>query len=214
MLAADQVERGGKARVLFGATPSILREIGARAGDVRLRPQVEVDTDGVTRKIGYAYNGLHSFPVVTAEVTSGHPIPAGKFEDGTLPIDYAGPPETIKSLSYSKVLAGHFDPQAVRGKTVIVGVSAPILGDIHATPTTNGGQMPGAEIWANGVDTLLRGAPLEVRPGLARRAADLPARRDRAARAACGCGAGARCSTPWRWRSCSRSPRSSRSTAA
>lgn len=164
VLAADQVERGGKARVLFGATPSILREIGARAGDVRLRPQVEVDTDGVTRKIGYAYNGLRSFPVVTAEVTTGRPITAARFQDGTLPIDFAGPPETIKSISYAKVLDGHFDPAAVRGKTVILGVSAPILGDIHATPTTNGGQMPGAEIWANGVDTLLRGAPLRFAP--------------------------------------------------
>jgi adenylate cyclase len=165
VLAADQVERGGQARVLFGATPSILREIGARAGDVRLRPEVEVDSDGVTRKIGYAYNDLRSFPVVTAEVTRGRPIPSSEFEDGTLPIDYVGPPETFKSISYSKVLNGQFNPQAVKGKTVIVGVSAPILGDIHATPTTNGGQMPGAEIWANGVDTLLSGAPLRFAPG-------------------------------------------------
>ncbi len=165
VLAADQVERGGAARVLFGATPSILREIGARAGDVRLRPHVEVDSDGVTRNVGYSYNGLRSFPVVTAEVTTGHPIPPGLFDGGKLPIDFSGPPETIDSISYSKVLDGHFDPQAVKGKTVIVGASAPILGDIHATPTTNGGQMAGPEIWANAVDTVLRGGPLRFAAG-------------------------------------------------
>jgi adenylate cyclase len=165
VLAADQVGRGGAARALFGATPAILREIGARAGDVRLRPEVEVDTDGVTRNVGYSYNGLHSLPVVAAELASGHRIPASRFQGGKLPIDFSGPPEHVANLSYSKVLAGQFDPRSVRGKTVIIGATAPILGDIHSTPTTSGGQMAGAEIWANAVDTLLRGSPLRFAPG-------------------------------------------------
>jgi adenylate cyclase len=43
-------------------------------------------------------------------------------------------------------------------------VSDPILGDIHATPTTGGGQMAGPEIQANAVSTLLRGVPLRDVP--------------------------------------------------
>src|SRR4051812_2567586 len=131
VLAADQVTRGGGARVLFGAPAGLLSEIGARAGDVRLRPGVEVDTDGVTRNVGYAYNGLHSFPVVTTETSTGRRIPSGRFQDGKLPIDFTGPPETVTTLPFSKVLSGKFDPSSVRGKVVIIGVSAPILGDNH-----------------------------------------------------------------------------------
>ncbi len=159
VLAATEVEPPhGRTDVLGG--PSLLRELGARAAEVRLRKDQEIDTDGVTRRLGYSYNGLHSFPVVTAEVFTGRKVAASLFDHGTLPIDYVGPPETFKSISYSKVLDGKFAPGAFAGKIVIVGDTAPILGDIHATPTTNGGQMAGPEIWANAASTLLRGVPL------------------------------------------------------
>ncbi|HMD51222.1 MAG TPA: adenylate/guanylate cyclase domain-containing protein, partial [Solirubrobacteraceae bacterium] len=56
-------------------------------------------------------------------------------------------------------------PGAVNGKIVIVGASAPILQDVHATATTNGAEMPGPEIWANAISTLARGVPLKDAPG-------------------------------------------------
>jgi len=162
VLAASEVERGGRTDVLGG--PSLLRELGARAAEVRLRKGKEVDTDGVVRRLGYSYNGLHSFPVVAAEVFTGKPVHPSLFESGSLPIDFVGPPETIHSISYSKVQAGKFRASDVAGKMVIVGVSDPILGDIHATPTTGGGQMAGPEIQANAASTLLRGVPLRDAP--------------------------------------------------
>jgi adenylate cyclase len=163
VLAASEVERGGRTDVLGG--PSLLRELGARAAEVRLRPGLEVDSDGVTRRFAYAYNGLHSFPVVTVETATGRPVHASVFKGGTLPIDFVGPAETIKSISYSKVLAGLFPANLFAGKIVIVGESAPILGDVHATATTSGGQMPGPEIQANATNTLLRDVPLRYVPG-------------------------------------------------
>ena len=162
VLAASEVEPGGRTDVFGG--PSLLRELGARAAEVRLRKDKEVDSDGVVRRLGYSYNGLRSFPVVSAEVFTGKPIASSQFEDGSLPIDYAGPPETIHSIPYAKVLAGQFPPSAFAGKIVIIGVSAPILGDIHATPTTGGGQMAGPEIQANATSTLLLGVPLRDAP--------------------------------------------------
>jgi adenylate cyclase len=164
VLAASEVQApSGRTDVLGG--PSTLREVGARAAEVRLRRDKEVDTDGVTRRLGYSYNGLRSFPVVTAETFTGRPVAASRFDHGTLPIDYIGPPETFKSVSYSKVLDGRFAPDAFAGKIAIIGVGDPILGDIHATPTTSGGQMAGPEIWANATSTLLRGDPLKDAPG-------------------------------------------------
>jgi adenylate cyclase len=154
VLGTVEVAKGGRTEIFGGH----LQETGARAAEVRL-PQ---DSDGSIRRFEYSYNDLHSFAVVAAAVASGRPIPASRFEGGALPIDYVGPAETIASIPYYKVLLGQFSPSAVRGKTVIVGATAPILQDIHPTATSSG--MPGPEIWANAISTLLRGVPLRNAP--------------------------------------------------
>jgi len=155
VLGTVEVAKGGRTEIFGGH----LRETGARAAEVRLPP----DSDGSIRRFEYAYNDLHSFAVVAAEAASGRPIPASRFEHGGLPIDYVGPAETISSIPYSKVLLGQFSPSAVRGKIAIVGATAPILQDLHPTATSS--EMPGPEIWANAVSTLLRGVPLRNAPG-------------------------------------------------
>jgi adenylate cyclase len=157
VLAATEVAPGGRTDVLGGG--SLLQELGARAAEARLT----VDSDGSIRRFGFAYNGLHSFAVVTAETATGHPIPASRFEQGTLPIDFVGPQETVTSISYSKVLKGQFPPNVFRGKIVIVGASDPILQDNHVAATSR--EMPGPEIMANATSTLLRGTPLKDVPG-------------------------------------------------
>lgn len=151
VLATVEVEPGGRTEVLGGH----LQEVGARAGEVRF----PFDSDGAIRRFEYAYRGLHSFAVVAAEIATGRDIPASSFEDGKLPIDFAGPSGTISAISYYDVLTGQFPPSVVRGKVVIVGATAPILQDVHATATSEG--MPGPEIWANATATLLKGIPLK-----------------------------------------------------
>ncbi len=159
VLAALEVEPDGATEVLGGG--NLLHELGARAADARLTE----DSDGVVRRFAYSYNRLQSFAVVTAETATGRPITASRFERGTLPIDFAGPPETFSAIPYSKVLKGQFPPHAVRGKIVIVGASAPVLHDVHATATSGNGVMSGQEIWANATATLLQGVPLTDAPG-------------------------------------------------
>ena len=73
--------------------------------------------------------------------------PAGE----TAWIDFAGPPGTVKRLSFVDVRTGKFDPADVRGKVVVVGATAPMLQDLHATSTTTSGLMPGPEIHANAI---------------------------------------------------------------
>jgi adenylate cyclase len=145
---------------IFGGEP-LLRELGARPAEV----QLTLDTDGAVRRFAREYNSLGSFPVVAAEVMTGRRIPASTFENGTLPIDYAGPPETFGSISYAKVMRGEFPASLFQGKLVIVGASSPILQDLHATATTGNVDMPGPEIWANATSTLLQGVPLRDAPG-------------------------------------------------
>ncbi len=158
VLAATEVGAEGNTEILGG--PQNQHEAGTRIGEDHL----VLDTDGSARRFAREYNHLGSFAVVVAEVMVGHRLPRSLFEAGTLPIDYAGPPETFHSIPFAKVLHGEFAPRTVRGKLVVVGASDPLLQDVHATPTSNG-TMPGPEIWANAISTLLRGVPLRNAPG-------------------------------------------------
>ena len=154
ILAASEVARDGETKVM--GEDRGRNELGATAAsDVEI-----VDTDGEIRRFGYATNGLRSFPVATTEVATGRRIPSSLFSSGSLPIDFAGPPETLHHESFYNVLTGKPDPSLFQNKIIIVGASAPILQDVHATATTNGATMSGAEVWGNSVSTLLRGAPL------------------------------------------------------
>ncbi len=158
VLATVNVTDGGATDILGGEP--LLRELGARPSEVRLT----LDSDGTVRRFEREYNKLGSFPVVAAETMTGHKIPASTFKSGSLPIDYAGPPETIRSISYTKVMRGEIPADLFRGKLVIVGASSPILQDLHATSTTGNVEMPGPEIWANAASSLLQGVPLTEAP--------------------------------------------------
>jgi adenylate cyclase len=155
VLATADIGEGGSTPVLGGNER--LHEFGARPGEVIL-PE---DSDGVTRRFSYSADGLQSFPVVAVEVATGHHVPASRFEGGTLPIDFVGPPGSVTELPYWDVWQDNFTPSAVRGKIVIVGATAPILKDLHPTATSGNGVMPGPEIWANATATLLKGVPLK-----------------------------------------------------
>ena len=159
VLAASQIGRGGQTGVLGGG--KLLRELKARAADDRL----VLDSDGVARRFARSVSGLNSMPVVAVEVASRRTVPASLFAGATLPIDFVGPSESFESISYSKVLKGEFAQRRFAGKIVIVGASAPILGDVHATATSGSRTMPGDEVIANAASTLLRGVPLKDAPG-------------------------------------------------
>ena len=159
VLATTEVAQNGETAV-FGGN-QVLSQLGVRAASAR----EAVDTDGEIRRFPYAYNGLKSFPVVTVEIATGRRVAASLFRAGPLPIDFAGPPETFHHESFYNVLTGKPDPSLFRNKIVIVGASAPILQDVHATATTNGATMSGPEVWGNATSTLLRGAPLRDVPG-------------------------------------------------
>jgi adenylate cyclase len=159
ILATSEVAADGETKVI--GEDHGHNELGARAAS-----DVEVlDSDGVIRRFGYDTNGLRSFPVATAEVATGRGIRSSRFSSGTLPIDFAGPPETLHHESFYNVLTEKPDPGLFANKIVIVGASAPILQDVHATATTNGATMSGPEVWGNAVSTLLRGVPLRDVPG-------------------------------------------------
>jgi CHASE2 domain-containing sensor protein len=74
--------------------------------------------------------------------------------------DYAGPPGTIRPISALDLLDGEVRPGAFRDKLVVIGVFSPSNPDHLASPLDHGREMPGAEMQANAIDTLIRDEPL------------------------------------------------------
>ena len=154
VLATTETDTRGRSNVFGGVQAQ--RQVGARVGSALLAP----DPDAIYRRVPFSVNGLRSFAVVLAEAASKRSVAAGRFGDGSVPIDFAGPQGTIPTISMSRVLQGHFPPNLFRGKIVIVGPSAPSLQDVHPTPYGHDVLMSGAELQANAVATVLRGLPL------------------------------------------------------
>jgi adenylate cyclase len=154
VLSTTETDRG-ESRIFGGE--EVVHEIGAEAANTVVKP----DSGGVIRKMHYEIDGLVSFGVAVAEAAGAEKIdPAAMEGDGEAWIDYRGPPKTFAHYSYSRVLRGKVPASAFRGKTVIVGVSAPSLQDVHATSTSGDELMPGPEVQANAAWTALHGFPL------------------------------------------------------
>lgn len=158
VLGTTEVGPGGSTNILGG--DANLREVGASAGNT----QLPNDRYAVLRRIPYSVLGLKNIAIVAAEIARGRPIERSEL-GGTAWIDYAGPPRTVRTLSFWRVARRQFAPDAFREKVVVVGASATGLLDLHATPTTGSDLMAGVEVQANQIATALRGFPLQSAPG-------------------------------------------------
>ena len=78
--------------------------------------------------------------------------------DEMILIPYAGPPGHFSRVSYIDVLDGNFEADRFRDRLVMVGVTAPGLGDRFIVPFGRANRaMTGVELQANIVDALLQG---------------------------------------------------------
>jgi adenylate cyclase len=127
---------------------------------------------GVIRKMDYSISNLRTLAIVTAQVATHKRITRRQMGGSRTWIDFAGPTGTFGSVSFSQVYNNSasgkpggtpLPPHFFRGKIVVVGATASNLQDIHATSTDSA--MPGPEIQANAIATVLRGFPLSSTPG-------------------------------------------------
>jgi CHASE2 domain-containing sensor protein len=85
--------------------------------------------------------------------------------ESTTWIDFRGPSGTFRRVSALDVLDGRVPARDFRNKAVVIGVVAHGSTDgHHRTPLDSA--MPGAEVQANALDTMLRGQPLRDVPQL------------------------------------------------
>jgi len=74
--------------------------------------------------------------------------------------DYSVDPRSIPSISAATVLSGKLDPEFLRGKDVIVGATADVIGDQFFVPGT--GRIGGVYVHVIGAETLKAGEPLNL----------------------------------------------------
>jgi len=82
-------------------------------------------------------------------------LPARRTDGRAMLINYVGREGTFPEISLTRVLEGPALGDELHGKIVILGVTAQGTGDRLFTPFSDGAGMPGAEIHANILDTLL-----------------------------------------------------------
>jgi adenylate cyclase len=158
VLGTSEIAKGGKTRIFGG---------DAAVKQARARPasaQYDLDPNGVIRRIPYSTDGLKTMPVVAYERATGHPPDLNGFKPDGAWIDFAGPPRTIRTLPFSRLLAHDFPPNFFKGRTVVVGASAPSLQDVHPTSTSGADEMSGPEVQASAIATLQEDIPLRSVP--------------------------------------------------
>jgi len=101
--------------------------------------------------------------VVAAQRLLGRPVDADTFEDGVAWIDFRGPRGTFREYSLARLLRGQVDPGTFRDKVVLVGATSPDFQDIVLTPAS-ADPMPGVEVHANSLATILDDFPLTEAP--------------------------------------------------
>jgi adenylate cyclase len=83
-----------------------------------------------------------------------------------MPLRFYGPAGSFKRISVARVLRGDLDPEAVRGKVAVVGVTAAGAADAFATPFDR--VAPGVEVFATAIGNLMAGDGLARTPSTRR----------------------------------------------
>jgi adenylate cyclase len=122
------------------------------------------DQDAFVRRapLGMPHGSLTvpSFATALRDRAQAAGVPAAPLPNAAwLHIDYAGGPRTFPTVPYYQVVRREIAPGTFRGKIVLVGATSAALHDVFPTPFAPFG-MPGVEIHANVLETLLRGIPI------------------------------------------------------
>lgn len=129
------------------------------------------DVDGAIRRLTplfpWSAQPQPAFALVVASLYRGAPIdvPARALgADLTLPLHFRGPEGTFYTVPLHEVWLGEIDAEAFRDAIVLVGFTTQLEQDRHLTPFAARSLMPGVEVHANAIDTLLAGDWLRRSP--------------------------------------------------
>ncbi len=144
----------------------IIREGAAAVAPLNMPP----DPDAVVRRVPLRHrlgdqvsDGL-DLALYRLAAASGLPVAALPKENDVI-INYRGGRQTFPWVPYHRVVKGDVDPKIFKDKIVLVGTTTPVLHDLFPTAFERAGGMPGVEIHAHAIDTLVRGDRIRQSPG-------------------------------------------------
>lgn len=149
-------ERLGQAAAGIGHTNV---SVSPKRGIVRSLPLVAVDHRGIVEPsiVLAAVTRLDNASETIVQRPAGVQV-GDRFiplDDGELRINWAADLIPSNVVSAAEVLNGTIAPSRFTGRTVIVGVSEPTLGDLHLVAVDRSGATPGAVVLANSLNTVL-----------------------------------------------------------
>jgi len=113
---------------------------------------IYTDQDGVSRSIPITLQDKTGFALKTVQKYLGGDI---KVPQQKLLVNYVGAPGSYTTYSLTDVLHGKINASEFNDKIVLIGATAPDLHDDYLAPTSHGKRMPGVEIHAHAIQTLL-----------------------------------------------------------
>jgi len=151
----------------------VLAQAAAGIGHTHLA----IDQDGIVRSVylheGFAGRMRPHFSLALRDAALGHSETQPMHASTALPgpwlrsdqqvLLFTRGPERFRTFSYIDVLQGKVPAEAFRNRYVLVGATAPSLGDVHANTSPDvQGLMSGVEIFANVLQSLTDGRPVVI----------------------------------------------------
>lgn len=135
--------------------PIFINHDGEEVGFININP----DEDTVARRTPVE-NGfdLKIAQKYSPEAIDTYEIP---LENNEMLINYFAGPYEYKSIPFVEVYRGNFDQSRVEGKIALIGVTTQKIKDHFATPKDKTIEMPGVEVRANSIQTILSGDYLQ-----------------------------------------------------
>ena len=124
---------------------------------------VVTDKDGVTRAVKMDVSDEYpAFANAVYEVYWGK---KSQTQDSRFIVNFVGPPGSYKYHSLTDIYNERVDKNEFKDKLVLIGATSPDMHDDYFVPTSKGKAMPGVEVHANTIQTLINKDFLREQPG-------------------------------------------------
>ncbi|MBW3012631.1 adenylate/guanylate cyclase domain-containing protein [Candidatus Woesearchaeota archaeon] len=110
-------------------------------------------SDGVTRTVPLDIDG--KYDSFTGEVYNLYLNKNFDYPDNKLLVNFAGKPGSFRTVSFIDVITDKIDKNEFKDKIVFIGATSPDLHDDYIVPTSEGKAMPGVELHANALQTMI-----------------------------------------------------------
>jgi len=166
LAAAPQIHVGpGFTRVDLNLPVPVIRRGAAGVGAIN----VVADPDSLVRRAPLRVLGgdepLQSIDAVLLRVAGRRsPLSTALPPGDEVLINFNGPPRTFPWVAYHRVLNGLVPAEIFRDKIVLIGPTSQVMQDVFPTVYAADGTMPGVEIHANILDTVVRNGRIREIP--------------------------------------------------